>query len=196
MIALLLDSSNANLSVGLAKDHVLVDFVHYEAWQRQSELMVNEIKNLLKRNHLTREDLDEIVSARGPGSYTGVRIALTIAKVMSSALGIPLYLVSSLEAMKDGAKPSVCVTNARSKRSYVAVYEGDKVIIPDTIWTNDEVKAYLADHPEFVLCGEGTHLGYELPERNPLLVLKDCDDAAHRCLNPLGAKPVYLKDNG
>ena len=196
MIALLLDSSNANLSVGLAKDHVLIDFVHYEAWQRQSELMVNEIKNLLDRNALSHADIDEIISARGPGSYTGVRIALTIAKVMSSALHIPLYLVSSLEAMKDSSKPSVCVTNARSKRSYVAVYDGNKAIVPDTIWLNDQVKAYLADHPDYVLCGEGAHLGIEIPEANPLLVLKDCDDEAHRCPDPLGAKPVYLKDNG
>ena len=118
MLTLLLDSSNANLSVGLAKDHDLIDFVHYDAWQRQSELMVNEVKTLLERNRFSHADLDAVISAKGPGSYTGVRIALTIGKVIASALDIPLYIVSSLEAMKDPSKPSVCVSNARSKRSY------------------------------------------------------------------------------
>jgi len=196
MLTLLLDSSNANLSVGLAKDHHLIDFVHYDAWQRQSELMVNEVKTLLERNRFSHADLDAVISAKGPGSYTGVRIALTIGKVIASALNIPLYIVSSLEAMKDPNKPSVCVSNARSKRSYIGVYDGNEVLLQDTIWTNDEVLAFLKDHPDHVLRGEGKHLGLDIVPSNPLEVLKDCDDEKHLCADPLGAKPVYLKDNG
>ena len=196
MIALLLDSSNANLSVGLAKDHSIIDFVHYDAWQRQSELMVSEIDNLLKKNGLTRLDIGEVIASKGPGSYTGVRIALTIGKVIACSLDIPLYLVSSLEAMRLPNGLSVCVSNARSKRSYIAIFDGDDTIVADTIWTNEETLRYFDEHPEAHLCGETSHLGRDSENANPLNWLKECDGEAYRVQDPRGAKPVYLKDNG
>ena len=71
--------------------------------------------------------------SKGPGSYTGIRIALTIAKTIVFALNIPLYLVSSLQVMKVGDKPTICLTNARSQRSYIGVYQGQKEILSDRI---------------------------------------------------------------
>ena len=143
MYTILLDSSDCNLAVGLAKDHQLIDFIQYEAWQRQSELMIVELEKILKRNNVTREEIGSVMCGIGPGSYTGVRISLTIAKVMALALNIPLYLVSSLQILKDGNKPSICIINARSNRSYVGVYENDKVILKDAIMKNDELKQYI-----------------------------------------------------
>ncbi|MBO4540634.1 MAG: tRNA (adenosine(37)-N6)-threonylcarbamoyltransferase complex dimerization subunit type 1 TsaB, partial [Bacilli bacterium] len=153
--ALLLDSSGSALSVGLAlQDGSLLDGVSYEANQRQSEFMVEEIDKILKKHSLTREDLSAIVTSKGPGSYTGVRISLTIAKTISFALSIPLFLVSSLEMLKDEEKPSVCLVNARSKRSYIGVYRQEETILPDQIMDNDAVLAYLDAHPEYVSCGD------------------------------------------
>ena len=50
MYQLLLDSSNKYLTVALAKDNKLIDVIFYEAWQRQSEMMVVEMDNIFKRN--------------------------------------------------------------------------------------------------------------------------------------------------
>ena len=127
MVSLLLDTSNTNLSIGLAKDHKVIDQVVYDAWQKQSEFLVNELDILLKRNNLTRSDIEKVIAAKGPGSYTGVRIALTVAKVSAFALNVPLYLVSSLEALKDENEPSICLMNARSKRSYFGVYDKENI---------------------------------------------------------------------
>ena len=44
MITVLLDSSNTNLSVGIAKDNLLLEYISYEAWQRQSEYMIVELR--------------------------------------------------------------------------------------------------------------------------------------------------------
>ena len=46
MYRILLDSSNRDLAVGLAKDNILIDKIRYEAWQRQSETMVDEINTI------------------------------------------------------------------------------------------------------------------------------------------------------
>ncbi|MCQ2912008.1 MAG: tRNA (adenosine(37)-N6)-threonylcarbamoyltransferase complex dimerization subunit type 1 TsaB [Bacilli bacterium] len=194
MFTLLLDTSNTYLSIGLAKDHKVVDSISYEAWQKQSEFLIQELDAILSRNNLSREDIGMVISAKGPGSYTGVRIALTVAKVIAFALNVPLYLVSSLEVLKDEAKPSICLMNARSKRSYFGVYEGETIIVEDKIVDNQEALKYIAEHPEYKVCGEVAYLGFESTELKNLEVLANSDIERNLCADPVAAKPVYLKD--
>src|SRR5690554_4240228 len=118
MITLLLDSSGANLSVGLAKNNVLIGSIEQEAFQMQSELMVDAINKLCTDKNINPRDINEVIVGIGPGSYTGVRIAVTIAKVIGLALMVPIYEASSLQIMAGEGSPSVCVMNARRKRSY------------------------------------------------------------------------------
>ena len=194
MINLLLDSSNIYLSVGIMKDGELLDFTSYESWQTQSENMVPEIDNLLKKHNITRNDINGVVVAIGPGSYTGVRIALTIAKVMALALDIPVYPVSSLHILKDDDKPSICLINARSGRSYFGVYEGSKVIIEDCIKQNDEVINYINEHKEFSVCGDVKYLGFENNNTNVCKQMVSLFKDLKPCENNLGLKPIYMKD--
>ena len=162
MNALLLDSSDKNLTVALAMDGK-IDEISYPAWQRQSELMVQEIDNLFARNGFDKKDLDCVVCSRGPGSYTGVRIALSIAKTIVFALHIPLYLASSLEVLKDGDKPSICLMNARAKRSYIRLCNATDFKGQDEIKTNAEVLEFIAKHPDFSVCGDVSYLGISAP---------------------------------
>lgn len=193
MITVLLDSSNTNLSVGVAKDNLLLDYISYEAWQRQSEFMIVELNKLLEKHNIKKEDIKEVIVAKGPGSYTGVRIAITIAKTIAVALGAKLYAVSSLRVQKDGNVPSICVINARSGRSYVGVYQDQNIIVNDCIMKNDEVMKYIEEHPDYVVCGDAKYLGLEGKESNnaqEMLNLKDSLES----INPLSLKPVYMKD--
>ena len=193
MIAVLLDSSNTNLSVGIAKDNLLLDYVSYEAWQRQSEFMIVELNKLLEKHHVKKEDIKEVIVAKGPGSYTGVRIAITIAKTIAVALEAKLYAVSSLRVQKDGDVPSICLINARSGRSYVGVYEGSKIVLDDCIMKNDEVMKYIEDHPDYSVCGDTKYLNIEGKQSNNLQEMLNLKDSLES-INPLALKPVYMKD--
>ncbi len=194
MISLLIDTSNTNLAVGIAKDHSLIAEVQYEAWQRQSEFLIQEIDKLFAENNITKDDIDEIIVAKGPGSYTGVRIAMTVAKVMAFALKKPLYLVSSLEVYKAKEGRSICLMNARSKRSYVGVYSPNEVVLADTIMDNEQIKIYIAAHPEYKICGDVSYLSFEGEKVNVLENLMNADIERNLCNDVLAAKPVYLKD--
>lgn len=194
MISLLIDTSNTNLSVGIAKDHALIGQAQYEAWQRQSEFLIQDIDKLFTDLKLTKDNIDEIVVAKGPGSYTGVRIAMTVAKVMAFAIKKPLYLVSSLEVYKAKEGRSICLMNARSKRSYVGVYSQDEVILSDTIMDNEQIKIYIAAHPEYKVCGDVSYLSLEGEKVNVLENLMNADIERNLCSDVLAAKPVYLKD--
>lgn len=194
MYSLLLDSSNTSLAVGLEKNGKLVAYTSYEAWQRQSECMIPEIDKILDSLHVNRNEIDKIVCAIGPGSYTGVRIALTIAKVSSLCLNVPIYPVSSLRILKDNDKPSICLINARSNRSYFGVYKGNEIIINDTIKTNDEVKEYINLHKDYSICGDARYLGFENKDNNVCLQMISLFSSIKKAENDLSVTPVYLKD--
>ena len=191
---LLLDSSNTSLTVGLAKKDCLIDSISYEAWQCQSEHMIPEINKILEKHNVGKDDLDGVIVAIGPGSYTGVRISLTIAKVIGVALAIDIYPVSSLQILKNGNKPSICLENARSNRSYIGVYENEKCILADQIMTNDEVREYITKHPDYGVCGQTNYLGIEGYQSDMSVEML----SLLKHLKPSGdsraLKPVYLKD--
>ena len=193
MVTILLDSSNTNLSVGIAKDNVLLDYISYEAWQRQSEYMIVELNKLLEKHGIKKEDITDVIVAKGPGSYTGVRIAITIAKTIAVALNANLYAVSSLRVQKNDILPSICLINARSNRSYVGVYQDQEVLLNDCIMKNDEVMKYIEDHPDYSVCGDTKYLNTQGIESNTMKEMLDLKDSLES-INPLSLKPVYMKD--
>jgi tRNA threonylcarbamoyladenosine biosynthesis protein TsaB len=65
----------------------------YETWYAHRELSVTllqKIDDLLKANHKTLQDLQGIVGFAGPGSFTGLRIGLTVANTLAYSLRIPI----------------------------------------------------------------------------------------------------------
>ena len=87
---LLIDTSDKYLTVGVSSNDEIVYSTSFEAWQRQSEFLVVEIKKALASINIELKDIDTIVCGLGPGSYTGVRIALTFAKVLASTTNVNL----------------------------------------------------------------------------------------------------------
>ena len=194
MITIFLDSSNRDMSVGIADENKLIEVISYEAWQSQSEVMVPELDKLLSKHDVARNDIKDIFVANGPGSYTGVRIAVTIAKTISTCLNVNIYPVSSLQILKDDDKPSICLINARSKRSYIGVYQNEKCLLEDQIMTNDEVLDYISKHHEYSICGDTAYLGVEGIRSNVIEQMFSLRKVLKPVQNPLGLTPVYMKD--
>ena len=194
MYTILLDSSNTKLAVGIAKEGKVLKSTIYEAWQEQSEHMIPEISAILEDFNVKNEEIDDVMVAIGPGSYTGVRIAITIAKTMGFALKIEVFPVSSLQVLKDGNKPSICIINARSKRSYVGVYQGNKIILEDQIVSNEDLLNYINEHKGYSLCGNLSHLGLEGIESNVIEEMLSLKPFIKPMEDSLSLKPVYLKD--
>ena len=192
MYKLLLDSSNKFLSVGLSKDGIVVDKICYEAWQRQSEMMVTEVDNILKRNGIDKSQLDGVIVGVGPGSYTGVRIGVTIAKTIAYALKIKLYGKSSLSLLKHREIPTICVFNARSGRSYFGVYQGQKVLEKDVVTENEKVLDYIKAHPDYLVNGDTYQLGLDSGELDIIENLAETSNLVE--VDPFKLNPVYLKD--
>ena len=191
---ILLDSSNTSLTVAIADNNHLIEDISYEAWQTQSEHMIPELNKLLDKYNVSRNDIAGVVVSIGPGSYTGVRIAITIAKVIAVSLKVDVYPISSLQILKCDKKPSICLINARSNRSYIGVYEDDKFLLNDMIMTNEQVKEYISSHPDYVICGNSKYLGVDGYASNIASEMFSLLGRLSPCPDSRALKPIYLKD--
>lgn len=194
MYSLILDSGNINLVVGLAEDGKVIDQIVYQAWQKQSELMIPEIEKILKNNNVSPKEIGEIHVTKGPGSYTGIRIALTIAKIYAMTLGIPCYAYSSLKVLQKEGQPSICLMNARSQRSYFGVYKDNETIVLDKVLPNSEVMKYIEDHPDYAVCGGLNYLGLEVVEQGVIENMLRLKNEEDKVKDILALKAIYLKD--
>jgi tRNA threonylcarbamoyladenosine biosynthesis protein TsaB len=128
MTILAIDTSNNALGVALFnEDRVLGEYIT-NMKKNHSVRIMPAIHTLLKDCDLVPADLTKIVVAKGPGSYTGVRIGVTIAKTLAWALNLPLVGVSSLEILASGVGRyfNGCITpifDARRGQVYTGLFQ-------------------------------------------------------------------------
>ena len=146
MLRLFLNTSNKYLYLCLMKDNDIVNEVLMEGNNNHSEKLIDVLEEFLNNNKITVDDLDELYVGRGPGSYTGVRIACTVAKVLAYAKGIKLFSFSSLDLILSNElkNPGIyqVVMDARRGNSFakvVKVNEQDIEVLLDETFIENEV---------------------------------------------------------
>ncbi|KQL17637.1 tRNA (adenosine(37)-N6)-threonylcarbamoyltransferase complex dimerization subunit type 1 TsaB [Cytobacillus solani] len=103
MKLLSIDTSNYSLGVALLDGNQVIGEYITNIKKNHSVRVMPAIEALMKDCDVKPSDLSKIVVAKGPGSYTGVRIGVTIAKTLAWTLNIPLTGVSSLEVLAASA---------------------------------------------------------------------------------------------
>lgn len=171
MKQLLMDTSSATMSVALVEDDKLVMEMSVAGKKNHSLTLMPAIETLFNETAWSVRDLDNIVVAQGPGSYTGIRIAMTTAKTLAWTLKIPLRTVSSLALLALTAHDGVIVPliNARRHHVYAGIYRvhqgkvetllADQYIELDALL--EEVATY--EHPIFT--GETAAFADELAKK-------------------------------
>lgn len=141
MKILAFDTSNRCLSVAICEDDNLLGETTINTQLHHSEELMPAIDHLFKMTKLTIDQIDRIVVAQGPGSYTGIRIAVTTAKTLAWTLNKELVGVSSLATIAANVDshenlPIVPLFNARRNNVFAGIYrwENNKLmnIMPDT----------------------------------------------------------------
>ena len=190
--SLILDTSSKNLVVGLANESTMKKTQYY-AWQRQSEMTVQEIDKLMKELNISFDDISEVVLTIGPGSYTGVRIAFTIGKIIALAKNIPIIQMSSLNALAGSKGRKMSVVDARGQRCYVGFYENGLKVENDGIMKNVDIIEY-AKNNNYELVGEVGVLGLEEKEIDLVTNMYEVSKLLEKTFNVHEVKPTYLKD--
>ena len=97
MIILSIDSSSKRLSVALKMDDSIDQ--NYVNDERASKVILIEIDKILKKYNIKRETIDYIVFNRGPGSFTGTRVASSVIQAIAYTHNIPVIGISSMWLM-------------------------------------------------------------------------------------------------
>ena len=187
MITLCLDTSHTYLVVALIKDNQLLDSYCELCPKQQSEKVFPVMIELLEKNGLGPDSIDQVVITKGPGSYTGVRIAMSIAKVLCAIKKLPLYTIGTLR-LYAGNQNCRVVLDARGKRVYTAVYENGKAVETPNVKPLEEIQD---DH---FIVGDGSLFGKENEYGDIAQNFLETKDEWELVENVHLLVPEYLKD--
>lgn len=174
MITLCMDTSHQFLVLAILEDDKVLASVSEICLKKQSEFIFPRLISLFDKVHLTPEDVNQVVITKGPGSYTGIRIAMTIAKVFCSRKEIPLYTLSSLQLIAGKMANCRVLLDARSGRAYTGLYHHGILEGDIQVSTLEEIQVLLKENE--ILLGDGHLLGREdyYPDMpSSFLALKD-----------------------
>ncbi|NJE40542.1 tRNA (adenosine(37)-N6)-threonylcarbamoyltransferase complex dimerization subunit type 1 TsaB [Faecalicoccus pleomorphus] len=194
MISLCMDSAYKQLVLGLYKDQELLAGISLEAFKKQSETIFVELNRLLKETGLDYKDMDRVIITKGPGSYTGIRIAMTIAKVLCSQMHKDLYTISTMQLYAGIEKQANVILDARSQRAYVAHVEDGQIQGNTQILTLDEVKEFIETNPG-ILLGDADLIGQDVQKVDFLKNFIELEPYYEKVENIHALVPDYLKES-
>lgn len=165
MNSLLIDTSNQPLSVALMQNDEVLAEITTDSKQNHSVQLMPAISQLFEQSKIAKQQLDAIIVAEGPGSYTGLRIGVTVAKTLAYALNVKLYGVSSLKALAATIdhtdKILVPVFDARRQAVYTGIFQWQNgqlvTILEDQYMSIEALRAFLEDlNQPFIYIGKDT----------------------------------------
>ena len=196
MRILYIDTSSSYLYTSIVEDNEILSEIKEEFGQSLSEVALPRIVSMFEDNNLSPKDIDKIIVVNGPGSFTGIRIGITIAKIYAWSLNIPITTIYSLEAMAISSPNNtyhVPIINARRGYVFGAIYDNEynEVLKPCHILLTDlqDKLKEISDY-EFISNDE-FDLKLESYSPNFVKIINKYKDKEN--INPHAVNPEYLK---
>ena len=191
MMLLAVDTTSAVATAALFRDGSLVEERSADASKKHAETVLPLIDDLLEANGVSIGEIDLFAVDIGPGSFTGVRIGVSLVNALAFATGEQIVPVNALLALYEASgerEKLVCtLIDARNGNAYTALYQaGREVIAPE----GAELDSFLARVPvDAVFVGDIHAANITFPSA------KDVGRAALCRLNTAQdvAEPLYLR---
>ena len=193
MNRLFIDTATKYLCIGIAKDNNVIYKFQQEAIKQQSELTIPFLQKALKENNMDLKDIDEVVVTIGPGSFTGIRIGMCVAKVLASLNNIPLKAISSLNSYASMGK-KIVILDAKAKRVYLGIYNNNVKVIDECVVEIQTLKEMLKDYPDYDVVLDSHLIDLESEEIDVIENMNRISLNSEVCENIDSLVPIYLKD--
>ena len=173
MLLLAIDSTARACSAAISQNGRVIVSMQNDTGNTHSEQLLPMVESCLARASLSYKDIDAFACTNGPGSFTGVRIGVSVIKGLAFGTSKPCIEVSALEALAESLRPLdglyCAVMDARRSQVYTALFDTDengalRRLTPDAALSLDElIELYRTqyDGKPLSLAGDG----YAVAER-------------------------------
>lgn len=201
MICLFFDTSSDLLKVSLIKDNKIIFDKELHTKNDHSSYLVPTIDEAFKSNNIDFKELDEIIVGNGPGSFTGTRISIAVAKTYAFSFNIPVYMISSLEELiydNDGYDFYVPIIEEKKDNLYFSIFDKDKKRVMDDAYSSTEYMYKKLEELDgkilLISLSDKEYEKYDTVKAsiNALNIMKNID-VNNEKVNPHLLKPNYIK---
>ncbi|WFQ90332.1 tRNA (adenosine(37)-N6)-threonylcarbamoyltransferase complex dimerization subunit type 1 TsaB [Mycoplasma feriruminatoris] len=182
---LFIDTTNWKLIYILEKNNQIIDSLIILNNKKLSDIAILKLKEFLEKNNLTINDLKTFYLTIGPGSYTGVRVGLTIVKTLKVLNNnFDVFIINSL-LYQAGLNKIISCIDARSNKYYVSVYNNAKQLVDISLIDQDQINNLINQYQDFSLIKEYEfdYIKHYLDLKNHFIKINDDNQ-----LNPLYIK--------
>lgn len=185
MISLFIDTSQSDVSIALLKEGKKLSYIHNDIKGEHSIYVTKYIEDILKENNLSPETVDEIIVVNGPGSFTGIRIGVTIAKMYAYLEKIRIVTITSLQARVIGLEDNYLLSKIDAKHGnyYVGLYDKNYNKITEEFSSTERLEEIIKEYNPAIV---DTTKEYNIEEI--VKYTKTIKD-----MNPHSVNPTYLK---
>jgi N6-L-threonylcarbamoyladenine synthase/tRNA threonylcarbamoyladenosine biosynthesis protein TsaB len=152
MKVLAIETSSPKASLALFEGLDLLESCELEQPHSQAELLNVKIAQLLDLCNLKFSDLNLFALGVGPGSFTGIRVGMNVAKSYAYLLNLPIYTMNSLDnlLLQQEQHSAIAALNAFNNKVYIGLSPGQ----PPQVWELEQFKQYLSTHPNLKVVGD------------------------------------------
>lgn len=156
MKILAFDTCLDKMYIALGEDDKILDSKIVETTKEHyhSAFLVSTIKDILKKNGLTPQSIEAIATNIGPGSFTGIRACITVARVFAQCTNANTVGVSSLEIISrinKAGNPTLVALDARKEMAYVGIFDNKKQILAPQAILIDDLKEIIRKGDYFII---------------------------------------------
>ena len=183
---LFLDTASSRVIISVIRNNEIVFTVNLKNDNNLSNKLMVLIDENFKKYNLKATDINKIFVVNGPGSFTGIRCGVTVAKTLAFLLNIEITAISELETMVSGYDEQVCpIIDARRGYVFAGIYDGVKNLAPDRYISYDEITKGFK--------GKIVSYDYENAYEPKIDILKLVNKHKDESINPHLLVPNYLK---
>ena len=178
MYCLYIDTHFKSLVLVLFKNDLIVSKIEIDSG-KHSQYMIDSLKKILEENKITVNEIDSIIVINGPGSFTGVRIGIVVAKIIGFTKKVHVKVLSYLEALVLNYDSDVNLGFRDKNGVFIGEFDGNKKLKKDYYYLNNE---------EFLKYNKDIVLDEEVDFYKVYAYMKDKNS-----INIHELKPLYVK---
>ena len=179
---LFIDTHDKNILIILYKNNKILVCENVQTINKHSEVAMPTIDLVLKKANIDVSELNSVIVVNGPGSFTGERIAVTIAKTIAYSLNIPIRVIDALTIMALAVNTDHKVVALEDRNgAFVGEFDRDNNIIGNFQYLNKSVYAEFKSNFDV---NTDVDVNYELVYDHVMKLTP---------INPHDVKPLYIK---